>query len=105
MSDAADLAHQLAAEDRTQARQYVLSGTRGRWKVLGLGIVLLTAIKLAGLVTLTGSFIVGFGVVFAVVNYAMTRVARSGALPPWCAHHPLGAGAGTRFPTAQPPRA
>src|ERR1051325_3776689 len=83
MSDAADLAQQLAAEDRTKERHYVLSGTRGRWRVLGLGVVLLTAIKLAGLVTLTGSFIVGFGVVFAVLNYAMNRVARSGALPPW----------------------
>jgi len=89
MSDAADLAQQLAAEDRTKERHYVLSGTRGRWRVLGLGVVLLTAIKLAGLVTLTGSFIVGFGVVFAVLNYAMNRVARSGALPPWYTHASL----------------
>src|ERR1051325_3481778 len=69
MSDAADLAQQLAAEDRTKERHYVLSGTRGRWRGLGLGV--------------------GFGVVFAVLNYAMNRVARSGALPPWYTHASL----------------
>src|SRR5256884_4225760 len=50
MAYAADLDHQLAAEDRTKQRQYVLSGTRGRWRVLGLGVVLLSAIRLAGVV-------------------------------------------------------
>src|SRR5947207_7313877 len=83
MAYAADLDHQLAAEDRTKERQYVLSGTRGRWRVLGLGVVLLAAIRLAGVVPVPWSFILGFTVLFAAVNYAMTRVARSGALPPW----------------------
>src|SRR5438309_9137426 len=83
MAYAADLDHQLAAEDRTKERQYVLSGTRGRWRVLGLGVVLLGAIRLAGVVPVAWSFILGFTVLFAAVNYAMTRVARSGALPPW----------------------
>src|SRR5881398_2431204 len=83
MAYAADLDHQLAAEDRTKERQYVLSGTRGRWRVLGLGVVLLAAIRLAGVVPVAWSFILGFTVLFAAVNYAMTRVARSGALPPW----------------------
>src|SRR6266581_7406777 len=86
MADAVDLAQQLAAEDRTKERQYVLSGTRGRWRVLGLGVVLLTAIRLAGVVPVAWSFILGFTVLFAAVNYAMTRVARSGALPPWYTH-------------------
>ena len=81
MAYAADLDHQLAAEDRTKERQYVLSGTRGRWRVLGLGVVLLAAIRLAGVVPVAWSFILGFTVLFAAVNYAMTRVARSGALP------------------------
>src|SRR5438309_7389106 len=87
MSDAADFAQQLAAEDRTKQRQYVLSSTRGRWRVLGLGVVLLTAIRLAGLVPLAWSFILGFTVVFAAVNYAMTRVARSAELPPRSEEH------------------
>src|SRR6266571_456667 len=86
MADAVDLAQQVAAEDRTKERQYVLSGTRGRWRVLGLGVVLLTAIRLAGVVPVAWSFILGFTVLFAAVNYAMTRVARSGALPPWYTH-------------------
>ena len=83
MADASNLAQQLAAEDRTKERQYVLSGTRGRWRVLGLCVVLLSAIRFAGVVPVAWSFILGFTVLFAAVNYAMTRVARSGALPPW----------------------
>jgi len=93
MSDAADFADQLAAEDRTKQRRYVLSSTRGRWRVLGLGVALLTAIRLAGLVPVTWSFLLGFAVVFAAVNYAMTRVARSETLPPWYLHATLAVGA------------
>src|SRR2546430_12435988 len=95
MADASDLAQQLAAEDRTKERQYVLSGTRGRWRVLGLGVVLLTAIRLAGVVPVAWSFILGFAVVFAAVNYAMARVARSDALPPWYLHATMAVGAAT----------
>src|SRR5438270_10863064 len=83
MAYAADLDHQLAAEDRTKERQYVLSGTRGRWRVLGLGVVLLAAIRLAGVVPVAWSFILGLTVLFAALNYARHRVSRSGARPPW----------------------
>src|SRR5256885_10551264 len=76
MPDAADLAQQLAAEDRAKQRQYVLSSTRGRWRVLGLGAVLLAAVRVAGLVPIAWSFVLGFTVLFAAVNYAMARVAR-----------------------------
>src|SRR5256885_1677514 len=95
---APDLDHQLAAEDRTKLRQYVLSTTRGRWKVLGLGVLLLTAIRLAGLVPLAWSFVLGFTVVFAVVNYAMARIARSDELPPWYLHATMPVGAATISP-------
>src|SRR2546423_3555359 len=90
---APDLDLQLAAEDRTKLRQYVLSTTRGRWRVLGLGAVLLTAIRLAGLVPLAWSLVLGFTVVFAAVNYAMALVARSHALPPWYLHASIAVGA------------
>src|SRR5205807_1946221 len=93
MADASDLAQQLAAEDRTKQRQYVLSSTRGRWRILGLGAVLLSAIRLAGVVPVAWSFILGFTVLFAAVNYAMTRVARSRALPPWYTQAPIAGGA------------
>src|SRR5438067_12916708 len=93
MAYAADLDHQLAAEDRTKERQYVLSGTRGRWRVLGLGVVLLSAIRLAGVVPVAWSFILGFTVLFAAVNYAMTRVARSHELPPWYTQATMAVGA------------
>ena len=39
------------------------------------------------------SFIVGFAVVFAVVTYAMARVARTDELPPWYTHATLAVGA------------
>jgi len=86
MSDADDFADQLAAEDRTKERQYVRSTTRGRWRVLGLGVVLLAGIRLAGLVAIGWSFVLGVAVVFAAVNYAMARAARADALPPWHLH-------------------
>src|SRR3989440_126321 len=93
MPDAADLAQQLAAEDRAKQRQYVLSSTRGRWRVLGLGAVLLAAVRVAGLVPIAWSFVLGFTVLFAAVNYAMARVARRGELPAWYAYATIGVGA------------
>src|SRR2546421_11577486 len=95
MADPVDLDLQLAAEDRTKQRAYALSSTRGRWRVLGLGVVLLTAIRLAGLVPLAWSFVLGFTVVFAAVNYAMARIARSDELPPWYLHATMAVGAAT----------
>jgi len=93
MADASDLAQLLAAEDRTKQRQYVLSSTRGRWRVLGLGVVLLSAIRLAGVAPLAWSFVLGFAVAFAAVNYTMARVARSDDLPPWYLHATIAVGA------------
>src|SRR5256714_12848385 len=93
MSDAADFARQLAAEDRTKQRHYVLASTRRRWRVLGLGVVLLTAVRVAGLVPIAWSFILGFPVLFAAVDYAMARVARAEELPPWYTHATLAVGA------------
>src|SRR2546430_2555744 len=93
MPDAADLAQQLAAEDRAKQRQYVLSSTRGRWRVLGLGAVLLAAVRVVGLVPIAWSFVLAFTVLFAAVNYAMARVARRGELPAWYAYATIGVGA------------
>src|SRR5437879_8049411 len=93
MSDAGDFDQQLAAEDRTKQRQYVLSSTRGRWRVLGLGLMLLSAVRLAGLVPIAWSFILGFTVAFAAINYAMARVARAAELPPWYTHATIAVGA------------
>src|SRR5207248_6643872 len=93
MADPVDLDLQLAVEDRTKQRAYALSSARGRWRVLGLGVVLLTTIRLAGLVPLAWSFVLGFTVVFVAVNYAMALVARSHALPQWYLHASVAVGA------------
>src|SRR3989454_8455188 len=46
MPDAADLAQQLADEDRAKQRQYVLANTRARWSFVGVGVALLVVIRL-----------------------------------------------------------
>src|SRR2546430_1032772 len=81
------------AEDRAKQRQYALASARGRWRVAGLGVVLLAAVRLAGLVPVAWSFIVGFAVACGVVNYAMARIARTDELPPWYTHATLAVGA------------
>src|SRR5438034_3434675 len=59
------LAAQLAEESRAAQRQYVLANTRARWTLLGLGVALLAAVRLARLVPVSWWLIVGFAAVFA----------------------------------------
>jgi len=86
MSDAVDLADQLAAEERAKQRQYLAANTRARWGFVGFGVALLAAVRLARLVPISWPFILGFAVAFAGVNYAMVRLARTQALRPWYAY-------------------
>jgi len=81
------------AEDRAKLRRYALASARGRWRAAGLGVALLAAVRIAGLAPIAWSFILGFAVVFAVVNYAMVRVARTDEPPPWYTHATLALGA------------
>ncbi|HYK83308.1 MAG TPA: methyl-accepting chemotaxis protein [Gemmatimonadales bacterium] len=93
MPDAADLAQQLTEEDRAKQRQYVLTNTRARWGFVGFGVVLLAAVRVAGVVPVAWSFIVGFVAAFAGINYAMFRMARDTPYRPWHAHLNLAVGA------------
>jgi methyl-accepting chemotaxis protein len=86
MSDAVDLADQLAAEERAKQRQYLAANTRARWGFVGFGVALLAAVRVARLVPLSWPFILGFAVAFAGANYAMVRLARTQALRPWYAY-------------------
>jgi methyl-accepting chemotaxis protein len=88
-----DLAHQLAAEERAKHRQYLVANTRTRWGFVGFGVVLLAAVRLAGLVPITWPFTLGFTVAFAAVNYAMVQLARARAFRPWYAHLNIAVGA------------
>src|SRR5438128_2438818 len=83
MPDAADLAEQLADEDRAKRRQYVLANTRARWSFVGLGVALLLVARLARLAPLAWWFIVAFAAVFVAANYVMLRLARGAAFRPW----------------------
>ena len=79
------LGDQLREEQVTKQRQYVLANTRARWGFVGLGIVLLGGVRLAGLVTISPWFIIAFAVVFAAANAGVRRVAQRVPFQPWYA--------------------
>jgi len=66
-------------------RQYVLANTRARWGFVGFGMVLLAAVKLAGITTISWWFILGFAASFAAANTGMRRLVQGGAFEPWYA--------------------
>ncbi len=86
MPGPADLAQQLADEQRAKERQYVLANTRARWGFVGIGVLLLGIVRLAGLVPVSWVLISAFIVAFAAVNYGMSRVARERAFQGWFAY-------------------
>jgi methyl-accepting chemotaxis protein len=94
MPDPADLAHQLADEDRAKQRQYLLANTRARWGFVGFGIALLAIVRVTRLAPVSWLFIVSFAVAFAGVNYAMRRLARARELATWYAHANIAVGSG-----------
>lgn len=79
------LERQLAEEQSAKQRQYVLANTRARWGFIGFGIVLLIAVKVAGIVPLSIWFIPAFAASFAVANYGVRRLAQRTAFQPWYA--------------------
>src|SRR2546425_12686572 len=93
MPDAADLAQQLADEDRAKQRQYVLANTRARWSFVGVGVALLVVVRLVRWVPVSWWFIVAFAAGFVAANYAMFRLARDAAFRPWYAHLNIAVGA------------
>src|SRR5204863_686551 len=79
------LEHQLLEERLAKQRQYVLSNTRARWGFVGFGIVLLTAVRLAGITPISWWFILVFAAAFAAANAGLRRLVRRGAFEPWYA--------------------
>src|SRR5205809_709514 len=88
------LAAQLAEESRAAQRQYVLANTRARWTLLGLGVALLAAVRLARLVPVSWWLIVGFAAVFAAANIAMYRITRDTPFRPGYTHVNIAIGSG-----------
>src|SRR2546422_292125 len=83
MPDAADVARQLADEDRAKQRRYVLANTRGRWRFVALGAALLAILRVARVASISWFYILGFAGLFAAISYAMLRVARGGEFRAW----------------------
>ncbi len=79
------LEHQLLGERLAKQRHYVLANTQARWGFVGFGIVLLAALKLAGLATISWWFILGFAASFAGANAGVRRLVQGGAFEPWYA--------------------
>src|SRR2546427_427452 len=88
------LTAQLAEESRATQRQYVLASARARWTLLGLGVALLMALRLARLVPVSWWLIIGFAALFAAANYAMYRIARDTPFRPGYAHISIAIGSG-----------
>src|SRR3989441_292339 len=87
------LADQLAAERAAKQREYVLANTRARWRFVGVGVLLLCGVRLAGLVPIPWFFIAAFTAAFAAANHAMSRLGRETAFRPWYAQLNVGLGA------------
>src|SRR3989442_7396983 len=87
------LADQLAAERAAKQREYVLANTRARWRFVGIGVLLLCGVRLAGLVPIPWLLIAAFTAAFAAANHAMARLGRETAFRPWYAHLNVGLGA------------
>jgi len=79
------LDHQLLEERLAKQRQYVLANTRARWGFVGFGIVLLVAVKLAGITPVSSWFILAFAASFAAANAGVRRLVQRGAFQPWYA--------------------
>jgi methyl-accepting chemotaxis protein len=77
------LEHQLHEERLAKQRQYVLANTRARWGFVGFGIVLLAAVKLAGISTISPWFILLFAASFAGANAGVRRLVQGAAFQPW----------------------
>src|SRR5256885_9856288 len=93
------LAAQLAEESRAAQRQYVLANTRARWTLLGLGVALLAAVRLARLVPVSWWLIVGFAAVFAAAHIAMDPINRDTPFRPGDTHVHISIGPGGDPPT------
>jgi len=77
------LEHQLLEERLAKQRQYVLTNTRARWGFVGFGIVLLAAVKLAGLTPVAPGFIVAFAIAFVAANFGVRRLVQRSTFQPW----------------------
>ena len=79
------LGAQLLEERLAKQRQYVLARTRARWVFVGLGIVLLVAVKLAGIAPIPPWFILAFAASFAGANAALRRLVQRPEFQTWYA--------------------
>lgn len=80
------LAAQLAQERYATQRQFVLADTGARWSFVGFGVLLLVAVRLAGIVSLSTWFILALAAIFGAANYGVRRLALRAPFRPWSVH-------------------
>jgi methyl-accepting chemotaxis protein len=71
-----ELSEQFTAEHRTKQRQFVLAGIQARWRLILIGVLLLAAVRLFGVVQVSWPFLAGFTAVSVAANFGMTRLLR-----------------------------
>jgi hypothetical protein len=57
-----ELSRQFDAEYRAKQRAYVLSNTRARWRLIAVGVLLLGAVRVFGIVAVPWLFLAGFSI-------------------------------------------
>jgi methyl-accepting chemotaxis protein len=76
------LSQQLDAEYRAKQRAYVLASTQARWRLIAVGVLLLGAVRLLGLVEVPWAFLVGFLLTSAAANLLMVQIVQRTAFRP-----------------------
>jgi methyl-accepting chemotaxis protein len=69
-----ELSDQFAAERRAKQRQFVLAGVQGRWRLIGLGVLLLVAVRLFDVIDIGWGFLLGFTGLSVAANFAMGQL-------------------------------
>jgi len=87
-----ELSRQFDAEYRAKQRAYVFSNTRARWRLIAVGVLLLGAVRIFGLVAVPWLFLAGFSIGSAAANLAMLRLVQRTTFRPLYVIMTLGLG-------------
>jgi methyl-accepting chemotaxis protein len=73
---------QLLEERHAKLREFVRADTHARWSFIGFGVLLLAAVKLAGIAQVSPWFMLAFTAVFAGANAGVRRLAERSPFQP-----------------------
>ena len=88
-----ELTDQFTAEHRSKQRQFVVDGVDARWRLIGIGVVLLAATRLLHVIDVSWTFLVVFTIASISMNVAMSELVRRSEFRPQYVPLTLGLGA------------